>query len=157
MSDDLTAPMEPVSDSPDAPTPPTAPGQVKVAAALLMVLGLVALLAAAGVAVLGFAFGGLADADGGSGDSLRIASGVILVIGVALGALHLTVGRAVLRRQGWARFTGVVIGLIGLAISVLALVSSTVVYLVLPVMAYSFVLWVLATRGAAFEPARQLG
>jgi hypothetical protein len=140
---------------------PERPGQVTAAAVILIVLGVIVALFGI-LALLGAAlfpavadtpefreqFGTMSDAFG----TLFLTFGIIVL---AYGILETASGIFVLSGRTWARITGLIVAVLGVLFSLLGVLPSqnsgatNVVSLVLLV-AYGFVAWVLASRGAWF-------
>lgn len=139
------------------------PGNVTAAGVTLIVIGVLTLLLGLLILLGGALFAGAA----GSGVEITGAPGVpsgmftafagfILVfalIVIGWGAIQILTGIKVMSGRGWARVTGIVLGVIGALLALGGLTggdASSVIIAVIFIAANAFVIWALATSGGWF-------
>jgi hypothetical protein len=165
----MTQASTPAEPSWSAPPPPAAsvvpprPGIVTAAGITLIAIGiltlLIGLLVLLGSALFAGAAGSGLEMPGTPGvptGMFTAFAGFILVFALIVlgwGALQVLTGIKVLGGRGWARITGIVVGVIGALLAVSGLgggESSSVVIAIAFLAANAFVIWALATSGGWF-------
>ncbi|MBA3778329.1 MAG: hypothetical protein H0X16_03310 [Chloroflexi bacterium] len=109
----------------EAPSSSDRPGKVTVAAAFLVVLGVLVTL----VGLTSFAFGSLFDDAGGNFDpgmasAIQGAASAVGVLALLFGVLHLVGGLGSIARRNWGRFLGILVAGFGLLLWIVILVGS---------------------------------
>ena len=140
---------------------PLRPGQVTAAAVILIVLGVIVALFGILALLGGAIFPTVADSpefSGQFGDLSPAIGGLLITFGIIVlgyGVLEVVAGIFVLSGRTWARITGLILAVLGILFSLVGVLPSegsgaaNVVSWAL-LLAYAFVAWVLASRGAWF-------
>jgi hypothetical protein len=138
------------------------PGEITAAAAILIVLGVLVALFGLLALVAGAAFPTVAQSPqfrDQFGDISSALGDLLLTIGLivlAYGVLQVVSGIFVLPGRTWARITGLIVAVLGILFSLGGVLPAqgsagggNVAFLVV-LLAYGFVAWVMASRGAWF-------